>query len=128
MRIVNCDYCGNPARLVNGSVIYPHRPDLKNLSFWLCEPCSAYVGCHKNSKSKAAPLGRLANAELRKAKNRAHAAFDPLWKDGNMSRRRAYSWLAKQLGIKEKDCHIGMFDVDMCARVVEVISKSGITK
>lgn len=120
MRTVNCDYCGNPAKLVKGSVIYPHRPDLSKLSFWQCEPCRAYVGCHKNSN--AIPLGRLANAELRKAKNRAHAAFDPLWKSGKMKRSYAYQWLSEQLGIAGKDCHIGMFDVDMCNRVIKIIS------
>lgn len=121
MKTVNCDYCGNPAHLVKGAVIYPHRPDLKKLLFWLCEPCGAYVSCHMNSN--AVPLGRLANAELRKAKNRAHANFDPLWKSGHMNRKQAYKWLAEQLNIERNQCHIGMFDVDMCNRVIEVVSK-----
>ncbi|WP_447879797.1 zinc-finger-containing protein [Serratia fonticola] len=115
---VICDYCGNPAYLVTGAEIYPHRPDLKRLSFWSCSPCSAYVGCHKDSD--AVPLGRLANAELRRAKNRAHAAFDPIWKEKRKSRSKAYSWLAHQLKIQPKDCHIGMFDIEMCDRVIAV--------
>lgn len=32
------------------------------------------------------PLGRLANAELQRWRNTAHAMFDPLWKSGSMSR------------------------------------------
>jgi len=64
------------------------------------------------------PLGRLANAELRAAKRAAHAAFDPIWKGGDMSRHAAYGWLAKQLGISRANCHIGMFDVDGCEAVV----------
>lgn len=121
MRTVNCDYCGKPAELVKSEHIYPHRPDLAFKSFWQCKPCRAYVGCHKHSD--AVPLGRLANAELRKAKNRAHAAFDPLWKSGKMKRQSAYKWLSEQLNIDGKDCHIGMFDVDMCNRVVEVVKQ-----
>jgi 2-hydroxychromene-2-carboxylate isomerase len=66
------------------------------------------------------PLGRLANAELRLAKQRAHAAFDALWKDGSMERSEAYSALAKALGLAFDDCHIGYFDLDTCARVVEL--------
>ena len=67
------------------------------------------------------PLGRLANAELRQWKQRAHAAFDPVWKARHMSRRDAYAWLAGQMGIKPQDCHIGMFDVNQCRAVVEAV-------
>lgn len=48
----------------------------------------------------------------------AHAAFDPIWKSGQKKRGSAYAWLCDRLGIDKKDCHIGMFDVDMCKRVV----------
>ena len=116
---VVCDYCGNDASLVTGRTIYPHRSDLSHLYFWRCAPCRAYVGCHLVGDGKK-PLGRLANAELRLAKNKAHAAFDPIWRDGSMKRREAYKWLAARLDIDPKSCHIGMMDVDMCLRVIEV--------
>lgn len=45
--MVICDYCGNKAAQVTGRKIYPHRPDLFSLRFWHCEPCKAWVGCHK---------------------------------------------------------------------------------
>lgn len=118
---VRCDYCGKPARLVTGLVIYPHRPDLSHLRFWMCDPCSAYVGCHKNS-DRHVPLGRLANAELRTWKQQAHSNFDPLWKSGEMSRRDAYTWLADQMKLDFKKCHIGMFNVEQCKRVVQIIA------
>lgn len=118
---MKCDYCSEPAEQVRGSVIYPHRRDLARKWFWRCIPCGAYVGCHQGS---GRPLGRLANKQLRSAKQSAHAAFDPIWKSGRMKRGKAYSWLAKQLGIPKKHCHIGMFDVDMCSRVVEVCGKA----
>lgn len=113
---MNCPYCGGNVEFVGGSVIYPYRPDLYSKKFYLCEPCGAYVGCHRGT-DKA--LGRLANAELRKAKMAAHAAFDPLWTAGIMKRWEAYAWLAEQLGLPRDEAHIGMFDVDMCRRVVE---------
>ncbi|MDE2467961.1 MAG: hypothetical protein KGL35_04280 [Bradyrhizobium sp.] len=115
---VNCDYCHKPATLVTGDVIYPHRPDLGNKRFWHCRPCKAWVGCHANSPAHA-PLGRLANAELRVAKQAAHAAFDPLWKSGRMTRLEAYRKLAECLGLDTKQTHIGRFDVELCQRVIK---------
>lgn len=117
-----CDYCNSEAQLVGGDVIYPHRPDLHRLRFWQCVPCEAWVGCHKGT---VRPLGRLANAELREAKTAAHNAFDPFWKFNEfhgqkLKRSQAYKWLAERLGIEVEQCHIGMFDVETCKRVVEI--------
>ena len=119
---MKCSYCGEGAKLVTGYEIYPHRPDLANLKVWSCAPCGAWVGTHKNSPDHK-PLGRLANAELRKAKMAAHAVFDPLWKSGRMSRREAYSMLAQRMGISKEQAHIGMFDVDQCKAVVDLFSQ-----
>lgn len=115
-----CPYCDRDALQVGGETIYPQRRDLWAKVFWLCQVCRAYVGCHPAS---ARPLGRLANAELRKAKMAAHAAFDPAWRTGKMKRRTAYRRLSESLGIDENECHIGMFDVDMCKRVVAEVRK-----
>lgn len=123
MEIVICPYCKNEAIFTTGRDIYPHRPDLYERKFYLCSPCDAYVGVHTNSLK---PLGRLANAELRAWKSKAHTAFDPLWKrkmikdscSKTKARKAGYKWLSGELGVEPKDCHIGMFDVDMCKRVV----------
>lgn len=122
---ITCDYCRRPARLVTGRVIYPHRSDLAALRFWHCAPCAAWVGCHKTGDGTT-PMGRLADAELRRAKQEAHAAFDPLWQqEGNKgaARARAYRWLAQELKIPAEQCHIGMFDVDQCAAVVIAVHR-----
>jgi hypothetical protein len=119
---VICDYCGKDAPLVTGKTIYPNRPDLYAKKFYQCKPCDAMVGCHPGT-TKA--LGRLADANLRKAKMAAHAAFDPIWKSGKKKRGSAYAWLSDQLGINQHDCHIGMFDVVMCQRVVDVCTRVG---
>lgn len=130
--MITCPYCDRPAVLATGNEIYPHRPDLFDLKFWRCAPCGAWVGCHKAgarvdgvTSDGTLPLGRLANAELRKAKSAAHAAFDPLWRSRLMGRRQAYAWLAKELGISTANCHIGMFDVDACRAVVAVVKGRG---
>lgn len=122
---VTCPYCNAKAALVDGRELYPHRPDLRDKLGYQCAPCDAWVGCHPGTDR---PLGRLANAELRKAKMAAHAAFDPLWKakqrrDGcskGRARGKGYAWLADQLGIPPSECHIGMMDVATCRRVVAI--------
>lgn len=126
---VICPYCGQPAPLVSGLDVYPHRRDLWAKKFYQCKPCDAWCGCHPPASDQGGgqgdgtvPLGRLANAELRAAKQAAHAAFDPIWRSGRMRRREAYAWLAKALGVPAKDAHIGMFDVDQCRRVVDVVA------
>lgn len=113
---VTCDYCGKPADKVTGADVYPTRPDLAHKTIYRCLPCKAHVGCHPGTDK---PLGRLANEELRRAKMAAHAAFDPRWKGKPKGERgAAYAWLAGALGISQDDCHIGMFDVATCKRVV----------
>lgn len=119
---IQCPYCQQPARLTNGDEIYPHRADLGHKNFWKCTPCDAYVGCHDGTTT---PLGRLADAELRKAKLAAHNAFDPIWRKFNGNRRRsarsdAYAWLSNALGIPPHETHIGMMDLAQCAKVVEL--------
>jgi hypothetical protein len=114
---MKCPYCDKPAKLVTGSKIYPHRVDLFSKKFYLCESCDAYVGCHKSTDK---PLGRLANKELRALKMKAHEAFDPRWRSGEMTRSDAYAWLAGELGVSKSNCHIGMFDEVMCQAVINV--------
>ena len=115
MKPPTCPYCRAKSQLVNGSKIY-NSNQFNGQLFYACLPCQAWVGCHKGTDK---PLGRLANKELRQAKVKAHAAFDPIWRSSG-NRRGGYAWLAEQLGIEAKDCHIGMFDVPMCERVVEI--------
>lgn len=112
---LTCPYCGEPAQLLTGKQIYPHRRDLHDKPIYCCSACDAYVGCHPGTNC---PLGRLANPGLRRLKMEAHAAFDPFWKRGRMTRKDAYGWLATKLGISARECHIGMFDEEQCRRVV----------
>lgn len=123
MTCVKCSYCGKDASLVTGKEIYPHRKDLYDLKFWQCPPCDAYVGCHKVGNGYGdgtRPFGRLANPELREAKQMAHLHFDKLWNGaGAMTRNAAYRWLARKLGIPFEQCHIGEFDVSLCYRTVQ---------
>ena len=126
---VDCGYCRHQASLVIGKVIYPHRRDLWQKQFYHCAPCKAWVGCHPGTTQ---PLGRLANAELRQAKQTVHALFDPFWLNWprdqggrRAGRHKAYARLAKALGIEAADCHVEMFDLETCQRAAAVVRTWG---
>ena len=120
-RKVTCPYCFKPAKLVGGDAIYKNRPDLIEQKFYQCIPCGAYVGCHPDT---IRPLGTLANAQLRRARTAAHRILDPLWnKIGAKKRTEVYGWLAEQMGIEKKYCHIGKFSVEDCLKVIEICKR-----
>lgn len=123
-----CPYCTRAAVLVDSAEVYQRSYGM----IWLCRPCQAWVGCHRNSR-RCVPLGRLANAELRKLKVAAHTAFDVLWQikmrrdrvTKNPAREAAYTWLAEQMQLDGKACHIGKFDEAQCRRVVDICRALG---
>jgi len=120
-----CPYCGNNTEYIDSSVIYGKSYGM----IYLCSPCDAYVGVHKGTDKS---LGILANKELREAKKEAHYYFDQIAKTGLINkiwkeyipnlgnRNKAYLWLSKQMNIPKEYCHIGMFDVAECKKVVEI--------
>lgn len=121
-----CDYCRQPTQLVGGETIYEgRRPDLDHLKFWHCSRCKAWVGCHKGSYQ---PFGRLADQALRWRKQLAHDAFDPLWQKAmrlrgwskKQARSKAYQWLAGQMAMDVRCCHIGLFNIDQCELVIRI--------
>lgn len=110
---VICPYCKGISEMIKSKEIYG-----KDYGWlYICKPCDAYVGCHKNSKR---PLGRLANKNLRKLKNEAHRYFDKIWKLKILDRTKAYNWLSEQLNIPFDYTHIGMFSEKTCRAVVEI--------
>lgn len=122
-RCVECDSWN--VRMGTGSEIYPHRLDLHHLQYWICE-CGAYVGCVKGSDYT--PLGRPANAATRSARQAAMAILEPIWTAAAArdeihllhARKRAYRWLAEQLGVAEADGDINMMSAYQANRAVEI--------
>jgi hypothetical protein len=125
--------------MVTGEEVYPHRADLYEREYLYCEPCQAWVGCHPDGT----PMGMLADAELRKERMEAHRLFNTLWQTKLRARaseyaegtkgwrskeirikkecmRAGYMWLAAQMGIPPRECHIAMFDVEQCKKVQEL--------
>jgi hypothetical protein len=125
---VICPYCCERAKLTRGGDVYRRN----YAPVWLCEPCEAWVGTHKDDPDHA-PLGTLAKAELRALRQRAHQLFDPLWKakmqrDGcskSKARAAGYDWLAGQLGREPgfAAVHIGYLDEEGCRAVIEACER-----
>ena len=109
------------ARLTDGREMYPARPDLAEMPFWVCpEPeCKAFVGTHYKSKSPLQPLGFLATPEVKKWRKMIHAVLDPLWKTGKIRRGRAYMEIGDALGRHYHTAEI--YDVDEGRRVYEIV-------
>jgi hypothetical protein len=68
-----CPKCRTPARLTRGAEVYPHRLDLREKPFWLCDGCGAFCGCHPNTTRS---LGSPADAETRNLPQQAASEYD----------------------------------------------------
>lgn len=110
-----CPYCKSSTRVVDE--VYIYGKTYKGRLMICCKnfpECDSYVGTHDDGE----PLGRLADKKLRLWKKKAHAAFDILWKEKHVDRTEAYEELADFLNIPDKYCHIGMFQVKTCVKVL----------
>lgn len=126
---IKCPYCNKDAELVGGDVIYPSMKKFhSNKKFWLCRPCNAYIKTRENSNEHA-PMGIMANAELRGLKKRVYKILSFLWdakmkKDGvdiKEARRSANEWLTSKLGLASvKECYVNKFSAEICKQVIEI--------
>ena len=73
-------------------------------------------------------MGTPANNALRALRKQVHEFFDRRWlygATGNRNSRRSeeYAWLAEKMGIPVvEDCHIAMFDDEMCRRALAALA------
>jgi hypothetical protein len=86
------------ARLTDGSEIYQHRKDLKDIPFWKCDDCGNYVGCHHKTKNKFYPLGCIPTKEIMEGRKQLHYLIDPIWKNGKIKRKDVYSIISREIG------------------------------
>lgn len=110
---MKCPYCNQRAQWVSNEMIY-NRKYGKSYMCWWCKPCDAYVGCHQNT---IVPLGIMANAELRKWRMKAHNRIDPIWKNGDLTRKEVYQFLKEHFG---REIHIAGSDIETCKRIVAI--------
>lgn len=115
-----CRYCGHEVVFTSNKEIYGR--EYGNGKCYLCRHCGAYVGVHTGSKT---PLGTLASSELREWRHKAHESFDRLWKGPirQSSRYGCYKWLSERMNIPMSQTHIGMFEIDQCKQVIELVKE-----
>lgn len=85
---IKCPYCGARAFLRPASVVYGERA-APGSKLYVCgnyPACDSYVAAHRTSQL---PMGTLADKQLRRERQAAHAVFNQLWKSGLMSKRQA---------------------------------------
>lgn len=89
--------------------------------------CPHYPDCDW-IQDAANPRAMPSNKDTREARVAAHYRLDAFWKIAMSQRQlakheargRAYEWLAEQLEMAQLDCHIELFDVETCERVVAI--------
>lgn len=111
---IQCPYCGKEAIWCENKEIYGKNYGDSVMCYY-CKECDAYVGCHKNTST---PLGTMANKELRELRKQCHLLFDPLWKSGKMSRKKAYKYLEEKTGLK----HIAWCNEEECKKILTIIN------
>ena len=109
------------AELTNGEHTYPHRKDLHNLPFWICNTCLNFVGCHHKTKYPTKPLGVRPNKELKKYRMYIHKILDPLWKSGKIPRKDLYKEISSKLGGEYHTASLKT--IDEAKRVYKLVKK-----
>jgi len=89
---VACDEGVKP-RITDGKEVYPHRPDLYEKKFVVCDTCKNYKAFNGNKKPTLIPT-----PELRKARREIHAILDPLWQSKKIKRGQAYAYISHRIG------------------------------
>lgn len=127
-----CPHCGSPVDIAHHRDIYGSECGSWPWMY-VCtgEDCDARVGMHPFTNL---PLGTMATAAERRARQWAKQPFEQLWKGrvvyrGGvrvrlkpvMTRSQAYQALAKALCIPEEHCHFGYFDIETCRRARKAI-------
>lgn len=107
-----CDCCGGKVRIAHHREIYGGRTFSDWPWVYLCD-CGARVGMHPQTNL---PLGTMADAATRGARQNAKPAFDSIWRSEKMSRTEAYAWLAVMMSLPLSRCHFGMFTIKQCEK------------
>lgn len=67
-------------------------------------------------------LNRIRNdqTKLNQLRRYTHHVFDATW-ETKYQRGQAYAWLARQLGIDGKECHIAQFTFAQCYETIRLV-------
>lgn len=89
--------------------------------------CTRFPECEGvlPANEDGSPRGRPRTRELQGWRNRAHQAFDRIWKDGHVSRGVAYAWLQAASGWSAQQAHMFEMSVQQCQRVIRLVAEKG---
>lgn len=121
----DCRYCGSEVDLVTHEEFYGQSYDGGG-KLYVCTSCHARVGVHgaETSHSDEAPLGLLADAELRDLRSEVHDLFDPMWRENGTDRQKAYDFFFGQmLGLAEHRRHVGMLTAEECRTAIRILKQ-----
>jgi ssDNA-binding Zn-finger/Zn-ribbon topoisomerase 1 len=76
--------------------------------------CRAAHGAHPDGRS----LGIPADRETKRARVKAHAAFDAHWQSLGLSCRQRYALLAGLMDLPPPEAHIGRFTQEQCEELL----------
>ena len=79
--------------------------------------CRGAHGAHPDGRPLGTPGDRRTNA----ARMAAHDVFDRVWRQGRMTRPKAYAWMRQVMGLREEEAHIAHFTADQCERLITII-------
>ena len=117
-----CNICGGHVIYMKVDKVYGKN----NLKYqtsgycYRCINCGALVGTHKARPDEA--MGILANREMSEMRQKSHALFDKLWKNGKQ-RTAMYHKLADELGIPFEECHFAYFTMEQLEKVYSILIK-----
>ena len=114
-----CDNCNsNRVGLTSNSVIYGEEKG-KWPYVYYCDDCTAVVACHPNTYD---PMGYMAPSKIRRLRARLHKLLDPIWKLNYLNRSDAYDWLARQLSLADRTCHISQLTQLQLETAIELLT------
>jgi ssDNA-binding Zn-finger/Zn-ribbon topoisomerase 1 len=77
------------------------------------------------ANNDGSPRGNPRPRSLQRARKAAHEAFDPIWKEGHVSRAAAYTWLQCVMDLTHQEAHMLQFSEEQCAEVVKLVGEKG---
>lgn len=85
---------------------------------YICEDCGRHIVTHKERHKDA--MGTIAGGETKRLRRLCHEKMDALW-ETSIQRKVLYHRMAKELGIREDDCHFGYMDKEMLERALSIL-------
>lgn len=82
---------------------------------WVKTKCNGSIGCHPDGS----PLGIPTSQEGKDWRKKAHASFDTLWKEGELTRQEAYWWMREHSGVGVG--HIGEMSQVQCKELIDAV-------